>query len=242
MYISIGRACCVKHQIDKYFGKKETLFFDWLISSMNSVINILNCKNIDEYLNFNNIYINPKIPYSKGNSGKNTRVFIRSLHNCISIHDVKTEFNDDDIYEFIDKYKRRWNRMIEYIKQDEKIYFVRYGEINNEEKTQFIQTILGINENCNFYLINIIESNVESCVCNDVEELNQQVSDPISIEPIDNIKSLFCLKTESGNIILKHDHYLEIRINNYLVDEKKDWKKSYLNWKQIFIDIENNTK
>lgn len=247
MYISIGRACCVKYQIDQYFGKKETNFFDWLISSMNSVITVLKCKNIDELLNFNNIYINPKIPYSKGNTGKNTRVVIRSLYRCISIHDVKTDFNNDDIYDFIDKYKRRWNRMIEYIKQDEKIYFIRFGEIKPHEKEQFIQTILGINENCNFYLISIIDSNIESCIINLVEELIQQVchhilENEVSIEPMDNTHPLFFSKSESGNIILKDDHYLELRINNYLINTKHDWKKSYLHWKQIFIDIENNTK
>ena len=48
VFISIGTACNVKNQIDKHTGKKETLFFDWLMTDMNSVISILKCNNIDE--------------------------------------------------------------------------------------------------------------------------------------------------------------------------------------------------
>ena len=36
VYISIGRSCSVKYQIDKYKHKLETLFFDWLMTSINS--------------------------------------------------------------------------------------------------------------------------------------------------------------------------------------------------------------
>ncbi len=48
-YISIGDACCVKYNIDKYRGNSETLFFDWLMTSMDSVIEILNCNDIKIY-------------------------------------------------------------------------------------------------------------------------------------------------------------------------------------------------
>jgi hypothetical protein len=33
-YISIGSNCCVKYNIDKYRSNNETLFFDWLMTSM----------------------------------------------------------------------------------------------------------------------------------------------------------------------------------------------------------------
>ena len=34
VFISIGTACNVKNQIDKHTGKKETLFFDWLMTDV----------------------------------------------------------------------------------------------------------------------------------------------------------------------------------------------------------------
>ena len=53
VFISIGYVCNVKYQIDKYRDKKETLFFDYLMTHMDSVISILSCKNIDDILNYN---------------------------------------------------------------------------------------------------------------------------------------------------------------------------------------------
>jgi hypothetical protein len=54
-YISIGKSCSVKHQIDKHKHKDETLFFDWLITSMKSVIEILVCPDINNILCVDNI-------------------------------------------------------------------------------------------------------------------------------------------------------------------------------------------
>jgi hypothetical protein len=36
-YIGIGKYCNVKYQINKHKHNGETLFFDWLMISMNSV-------------------------------------------------------------------------------------------------------------------------------------------------------------------------------------------------------------
>jgi hypothetical protein len=69
-YISIGAFCNVKYQIDKYNDGKETLFFDYLISSMSSVIQLLESNNINQILNNNSIIRNPH------NSIKNVWVVI----------------------------------------------------------------------------------------------------------------------------------------------------------------------
>jgi hypothetical protein len=154
VYISIGYACNVKHQIDKHKHKIETLFFDWLITSINSVIEILKCDDINQILYFDNIIRDPCKPFNSNNSC----VIIKSLNGCLSIHDIPLEFTDKDILEFIDKYKRRFNRIIEYIKSNEKIYFISDGIINDNLRQEFINTILRINPNCNFTLI-IIDNN-----------------------------------------------------------------------------------
>ena len=41
MFISIGTACDVKYNIDKFTDSKATLFFDWLMTDMASENNIL---------------------------------------------------------------------------------------------------------------------------------------------------------------------------------------------------------
>ena len=155
VFISIGRGCMVKYQINKHIVSAPTLFFDWLISVMDSVIelfNIYSCGNIDAFFLRNNITqcsINPI------HDNKTARLLIGSgsLSCCTSIHDVNAKYNEADICAFIEKYKRRFMRIIEYIKSNEKIYFIRYDKINDEQRFKFIATIKRINSNCNFVLI-----------------------------------------------------------------------------------------
>ena len=156
IYISIGNGCSVKYQINKNKHVLHTLFFDWLITSMKSVIEILNCDDINNILYFNNIIRDTNNPFI---GTTNSRIIIKSLDLCVSIHDISYDFTDNDIYNFINKYKRRFNRIIQYIKSNIKIYFVRVdNDIDNNTLQQFIKTILNINPNCNFSLI-IIDNN-----------------------------------------------------------------------------------
>lgn len=196
IYISIGNNCTIKYQIDKNKGTSQTLFFDWLITDMNSIISILSCVNIDKILNIDNIIRDPIIPYTE----KNSIILIKSLTKCISIHDLGISYDDKDILDFINKYKRRYNNIINYINSNLKINFIRLGEITENEKKLFINTIKMINPNCNFTLINI---NIE----------------------------------QDNNNIIKDDNLLQIN----LIDKNQDFELfEYLNWKQIFIDIDNN--
>jgi hypothetical protein len=152
MYISIGPNCSGAYQINRYKGKKETLFFDTLMTDMKSVINVLSYhNNIDELLKYHNIIQDTTNP----THGPKARILIKPLSKCISIHDICIEFNDKDIYDFINKYKRRFNRIINYINNNEKIYFLRNGYINDNEKNDFMNIIKTINPNCNFSLVSI---------------------------------------------------------------------------------------
>ncbi len=89
-YISVGNACNVKQQIQKYKGGCETLFFDWLMTDMHSVNSIIGCNDINNLLFFDNICSNPNEPIFNNNS----RIIIKSLSFCISIHDIKINFTD----------------------------------------------------------------------------------------------------------------------------------------------------
>ena len=199
IYISIGNKCNIKHQIDKHKGLKETLFFDWLETDMNSVISILACNDIQEILYFENIFRDPMIP----NIAEKTksRVELKSLTKCVFVHDLPINMKDQDVYEFIEKYKRRFKRMIDYINGKEKIIFLRYGSITDVEKNKFIEVIQKINPQCNFVLVSIkIEQN--------------------------------------ENQIKKEDFFLEINLTTKY--QPNDWKSNFLDWKQIFADIEQH--
>ena len=119
--ISIGSECNVKHQIDKHIGKSETLFFDWLMADIASVIKLLKCKSIDDILNINSVKVDQVTPIVESNS----RILITSLPNCISIHDSPINPSEKDISDFIDKYKRRYQRIIDIINSNENVFFYK---------------------------------------------------------------------------------------------------------------------
>jgi len=153
VYISIEFACNMNYQIQKHIGKKETLFFDNLITCINSVISILSFfENIDKLLYFENVIQKPNDPIFNNVKSK---IIIKSLPQCESIHDVKIDFKHEDILEFIEKYKRRFLRIINYIKGNDKIVFCRYGNINPNQKCAFTEQIKKINPNCDFCLVSI---------------------------------------------------------------------------------------
>jgi hypothetical protein len=156
--ISIGTSCNVKYQIEKHIGNSETLFFDWLITDIVSVNELLRCKSIDDILNVDSIKVDPDTPIVESNS----KILITSLHNCISIHDVPIDPSDKDISDFIDKYKRRYNRIINIINSNQKIYFIREGYIDKESEQLFIDTIKNINKECKFRLVIVKENDSNS--------------------------------------------------------------------------------
>jgi hypothetical protein len=149
VYISIGNACNVKYQISKHKHQSQTLFFDRLMTTMSAVIDIFSCQDINHILFFDNIQRDIHNPFHLHNS----RIIVKTLNYCISIHDIKREFTDTDVFEFIDKYKRRFNRMIQIIQSTEQIYFIRTGGVDAYTQRKFIDTILKINPNCNFSLV-----------------------------------------------------------------------------------------
>ena len=157
-YISIGPACTTKYQIDEHKGKSETLFFDWLMTSMDSVIKIIDCKDINSILYADNIIRDPINPYHHNNS----RIRINSL-DCVSIHDLGTEYTQDDVTEFIEKYKRRFYRILEIIQSNEKVYFIRLGKMHENDIDRFNRAVLEINPNCNFTTVSI-DNNISNDV------------------------------------------------------------------------------
>ena len=158
-FISIGKACDVKYNIDDFAGSKETFFFDWLMTDMASVNKIVGTDKIDSILFFENIIQNPKDPIKHGKSS----IIIKSLSFCESIHDIPVSYDSSDINNFIEKYKRRYNRIVKTI-SDKKavIYFIRKGKITRGEKKLFIKNILNINSKCQFKLVELLEQKTKN--------------------------------------------------------------------------------
>jgi len=155
--ISLGGACVTKFQITNYkninnMNDKETNLFDWVISIFQNILDILSTDNINNIFNIDNI-----IHYEL--NGEECRIGFKPLDYFLSIHYLPNSYTDSDLHEFINKYKRRYERMINIIKNDNNIIFLRFDNddlINIEDYLQFKNIIQNINPNCKFCFINLI--------------------------------------------------------------------------------------
>ena len=129
---------------------------------MASVNKILGTDSIDNILFFENIIQNPNIPIHHDK----TRIIIKSFPLCESIHDVPLSYSKSDINNFIEKYKRRYYRIINTIINNKSIiYFLRYGRYGKktpDEKKIFIKNIKNINSNCKFKLVELFDQKIKN--------------------------------------------------------------------------------
>lgn len=157
MYISLsssfaGNACAIRESIDKYTkNRNETQFFDWLVTSMKSINQIL--KNTP--ILFENNYIYP-------NSLNTTSINFKNFDLLTSHHDIH-EMNKDSINDITDKYTRRHERLIHTIKTTEKINFIRYCKnqqnLEENEIALFFENIKSINPRLVFNFVLISDCN-----------------------------------------------------------------------------------
>ena len=74
--------------------------------------------------------------------------------------DLPLKYDNNEVSDFVKKYKQRYFRIIDLIKNSSiKLYFLIYGNITNDEIDQFITIIKNINNLCNFKLVTINNNN-----------------------------------------------------------------------------------
>jgi hypothetical protein len=187
MYLSLsssyaGNACAVRQSIINYTTtSNETQFFDWLVTSMKSVNQLL--ENTPIIFESNYIYPNT------------TSINFKNFDLLVSHHDIH-KFNDNSINEITEKYIRRYERLINTIKEQKKINFIRYCKnqqnLEEEEIYTFYKNIKNINPKLvfNFILISdyndlVIPSNLDNFI---YINLNNYVDDDILNETDDYFK------------------------------------------------------
>jgi hypothetical protein len=82
----------------------------------------------------------------------------------ISHHDLHNNYSENDFIVFLEKYKRRYYRFINDIFNNDKIFFIRYGNDDYDLIIKFINKIKSMNPNLKVIYINIIydeNSNIE---------------------------------------------------------------------------------
>ena len=171
-YISLGEKCSIKYQIKKHRNNDPTLFFDWLYTSVSDLIYLFeNYKDIDK------IILKDKFKVDNSKKIPNfTRVLFTSLTHTVSLHDIKDNHTDNDFLDLAEKYKRRFNRVIELINSNKKLCFVRHGAMSIESKNKFVSAIKKINPMCDFILVHTniyqISKNTNNQILNNTLNIN----------------------------------------------------------------------
>ena len=155
--ISFGGACVTKFQIIKHNFRHniedgETNLFDWQLTSFKVILEILKTDNIDNIFNKENVRFEEIF-------SNNSKVVFKSLNHFISLHDLSIDYTEEDLDIFIDKCKRRYERMINIIKNNDTIIFIRFDDnniINNDDYLEFKNILYDINPNFKFYFFNLI--------------------------------------------------------------------------------------
>jgi len=108
-WISLGQACLASYYLRKFgLQNNETHFFDWIITSQNTVIQILNMKDQEELrkaLTENVVFENDLFEGHKA--------FSCPTLGLRSVHDLPANGDRPDLFQFhfVDKYIRRYNRL-----------------------------------------------------------------------------------------------------------------------------------
>ena len=153
-----GPACAVAYCIKNFYynNNYQTNFFDNLEISLISVNEILQTNNITDILTTNNLIVLNK-------DNKNS-VYFNNFNKLISHHDLVKNYNNEDYNDVINKYKRRYYRLIDTIKNEDIIFFIRYGNEQYNDILYFMERIKIINPNLKPHFINVNFDENENCI------------------------------------------------------------------------------
>ena len=146
-----GPACAIATAIKKHFynNNYQTNIFDYLEISLESINQFL-------LLEENEIYhLDFDIESSYCNSDNKTSIKFKYFDKVISHHDLPSHFNEVDILELKNKYIRRYNRLINYIESQDKIFFLRYGNESCDLINNFYKYVRDLNPYLTVYFIHL---------------------------------------------------------------------------------------
>ena len=157
--ISLGFGCQIKVQIETFYKREETQFFDWLITDFKSVLYILKNINDRQFMKKENFTCD-SVFYERETW---TKCYKIENVKCkmISTHDIVLNKNFTDcLDEFISKYNRRLDRLINVINSNENIHMIHCIDhmftdryiVSNEDVSNFKKYLSDINPNNNCFL------------------------------------------------------------------------------------------
>jgi hypothetical protein len=216
--LSLGFGCVVKYTIDRLIGKKETNFFDWLITDFKTVLTIL--KDID------NRWFISKDNFSQNGIWGSTNCYIvdnTSIH-MRSVHDFQILFQyNEQLYKFILKCNRRLDRIKNYINENKNLHMIHCLDYQYTDNP-YIPTQDDVN---NFYkYISDINPN-NKCFLH------------IVVPPQFNTINLNHLK--SNRTLIYYLNYNDQQSSEWWTNENYNWEIIFDNIKKIDSIVTNDT-
>ena len=211
--ISLGSACQVKVNIDRFFENTKTNFFDWLITDFQSVLHVFKHIN-DEFLLSDSNFTFEHIFYNKERWTDTHHKIEHTQFKMISVHDVP--LNVYCLNEFILRYERRRQRLKEMICSNENIHMIHC--IDHQFMDGYIITLDDINK-FKEYLFDINPYSINQCFLH------------IVIPPKYNCADI------------QFDHLIQNNVYVYYLNETNqdtnDWKNTNFNWEIVFNNVKN---
>ena len=147
-YEDAGYACSIGTSIKKKYNQ-QTNFFDFLVVDMRTINHIITLKDLN--------LLTQNFKFEDQTKKENKTLIWNHFSKMISYHDLKSNFNEESLKEFTNKYLRRYYRLMNDLYNEEKLFFIRYGKTNINDIKLFIANIKNINQNpkLKLYFINV---------------------------------------------------------------------------------------
>ena len=162
MFISLGSSCSIAYQLDKHNKRNCSLPFDWVrIDDLDIITEIINNSFEDFITSVVKVSESDKFPISYDENfpdkiTENKSIIMKNKYSVKFYHDF-TNGDTGEIEQVNQKYKRRIERFLEFIKSKNNIYFVRDElkpqNISAEKIIRFLDSIKTINKECVFKFI-----------------------------------------------------------------------------------------
>lgn len=153
-WISLGQACLASYHLRRFgLQRNETHFFDWIVTSQTTVIKILEMKDQDELRKALTENVEFERELFEGH-----KAFTCPKLGLRSVHDLPANGDRSDLFQlhFVDKYIRRYNRLIDVLRQAEPVVFVMTLK-KHEPVDRLLNTIQNRFPTLDFHLLLIVE-------------------------------------------------------------------------------------
>jgi len=164
-YISIGDSCVIAYHLRRLkLNVEETGFFDYVLTSMTTVVQALTTKDIvqalDTNVEFEGLFEGHRVAYC------------RNFDYFQSIHDLPPNGNDPTVFrkQLVDKYARRHTRLLQTLNKENDIKFVFHSNktVNTTAIHLFVHTLFTEFPLVRFHLFVVTTQPMESLECDRV--------------------------------------------------------------------------